>query len=47
MYVDFDTEYMDIEELQSKFANGEIKPYEDCGDEIPLIIDGYIIGSDV
>lgn len=47
VYVDFDTEYMDIGELQSKFASGEIKPYEDCGDEIPLIIDDYIIGNDI
>lgn len=47
VYVDFDTQYMDAEELQTKFANGELKPYENCGNDIPLLLEKYQIGTDI
>ncbi|MDE4982286.1 peptide deformylase, partial [Francisella tularensis subsp. holarctica] len=30
VYVDFDTEYIDNEELQAIFSSGELKPYQEC-----------------
>ncbi|QIW10701.1 peptide deformylase [Francisella sp. LA112445] len=47
VYVDFDTEYMDAEELQAKFISGELKPYEECGEEVPLLLEKYQIGDTV
>ncbi|WP_150467091.1 peptide deformylase [Francisella sp. SYW-9] len=47
VYVDFDTEYMDNEELQAKFASGEISPYEECGENIPFLLEGYEIGTNI
>ena len=47
VYVDFDTEYMDSEELQAKFANGELKPHEECGEDVPLLLEKYQVGNAV
>lgn len=47
VYVDFETEYMDNEELQTKFATGEILPYQACGDDVPLLLQKYQIGTDI
>ncbi|MED7787864.1 peptide deformylase [Francisella sp. 19X1-34] len=47
VYVDFDTEYMDAEELQIKFTNGELSPYEECDESVPLLLEGYEIGTNV
>ncbi|AJI72726.1 polypeptide deformylase family protein [Francisella tularensis subsp. novicida D9876] len=47
VYVDFDTEYIDNEELQAKFASGELKPYQECGEEVPLLLEKYQIGKNI
>ncbi|ORU70946.1 peptide deformylase, partial [Francisella tularensis subsp. holarctica] len=43
----FDTEYIDNEELQAKFASGELKPYQECGEEVPLLLEKYQIGKNI
>ncbi|MDE4982299.1 peptide deformylase, partial [Francisella tularensis subsp. holarctica] len=47
VYVDFDTEYIDNEEIQAKFASGELKPYQECGEEVPLLLVKYHIGKNI
>lgn len=47
VYVDFDTEYMDNDELQAKFSTGELLPYQECGEEIPLILEKYQVGHKI
>ncbi|APC92028.1 MULTISPECIES: peptide deformylase [Francisella] len=47
VYIDFDTEYMDSVELQAKFKSGELKPYQECGEEVPLLLEKYQIGEDI
>ena len=47
VYIDFDTEYMDYKDLQVKFESGELKAYEECGMDVPLILSNYKIGVSV
>lgn len=47
VYVDFDTDYMDSKDLQAKFATGEILAYQECGEEVPLLLQKYQIGMDI
>jgi len=47
VYVDFDTEYMDSKELQAKFSTGEILAYQDCVEDVPLLLQNYKIGEDI
>ncbi|MDE4942917.1 peptide deformylase, partial [Francisella tularensis subsp. holarctica] len=44
---DFDTEYIDNEELQAKFASCELKPYQECGEEVPLLLEKYQICKNI
>lgn len=47
VYVDFDTQYLDYEELVTKFASGELKPYEECDENTPLLLKDYQIGKSI